>query len=654
MMSLNTGAPHFRSIAKQHRHANYTLEKVINEAVDNIIKKATEIHLTTDVDSDGRLQELKISDNYVSGFESINQEGIGNPFNMGHIKMGHDVDDETSEFGVGLKAGALSAANELMVVSNVNSAYYQVICDFLKMEKEEDVNASYNPKIKTITEADYKQLHPFPNGSSIIMSKIRDTICDRTTQRELTDRLKKGISETYSRFFTQNMRIFVNGELVAKEVDFFSDPKCVHFTVKKRLYVLEKGSDKIFIMSKTIENPVWQIYIKDADKGKWETLKQPGQELMAERIKEGYKYAYPSGSVFSDGSCMDIDTIFTFYSDLFHTKETKETDVDEMSEIMPSDMVQIYKDNRKYGKKSFKKHNNGHHNYTLHRIDFSSKKIGKELGITFNKDITMEGKNDIIMAIRAAVDDSRSTFTADTTTGVNEKLCEKALKKGVLNLTTCKIKKLSKTHKALREKCEAEERMKEELRKKKEADDLRKQMETDILRKKQEAEEAAKAEKERLSLETERLRLEAEKLRLEKLSQETPEERSARLVAEKEQELKAEKEKQRVEKERQKAEKEKQRAEQERLKAEQERQKAEQERDAAIARERLEQEKIAAEKEKDRKQKAKEEEQKQLAIRQEEARQRLRETIAYIKSISEDKLEDTEGILSNVRNLLQI
>ena len=648
MMSLNTGAPHFRSIAKQHRHANYTLEKVVNEAVDNIIKKATEIHLTTDVDSDGRLQELKISDNYVIGFESINQEGIGNPFNMGHIKMGHDVDDETSEFGVGMKAGALSAANELIVVSNVNSAYYQVICDFLKMEKEEDVNASYNPKIKTITEADYKQLHPFPNGSSIIMSKIRDTICDRTTQRELTDRLKKGISETYSRFLTQNMRIFVNGELVAKEVDFFSDPKCVHFTVKKRLYVLEKGSDKIFIMSKTIENPVWQIYIKCADKSKWEPLKQPGQELMAERIKEGYKYAYPSGSVFSDGSCMNIDTIFTFYSDLFHTKETKETDVDEMSEIMPSDMVQIYKDNRKYGKKSFKKHNNGSHNYTLHRIDFSSKKIGKELGITFNKDITMEGTNDLIMAIRAAVDDSRSAFNADTSNKtINVPLCEKALKRGVLNLTTCNIKKLSTHHRELRKLHEAEELKKEELRKKKEADDLRKQMEADILRKKQEAEEAANAEKERLSLEAERLRLEAEKLRLEKLSQETPEERSARLVAEKEQELKAEKEKQRVEKERQKAEKEKQRAEQERLKAEQER-------DAAIARERLEQEKIAAEKEKERKQKAEEEEQRQLVIRQEAARERLRETIAYIRSISEDKLEDSEGILSNVRNLLQI
>lgn len=630
MMSLNTGAPHFRSIAKQHRHANYTLEKVVNEAVDNIIKKATEIHLTTDVDSDGRLQELKISDNYVSGFESINQEGIGNPFNMGHIKMGHDVDDETSEFGVGLKAGALSAANELLVVSNVNSAYYQVICDFLKMEKEEDVNASYNPKIKTIEEADYRQLHPFPNGSSIIMSKIRETICDRTTQRELTDRLKKGISETYSRFLTQNMRIFVNKEPVTKEVDFFSDPKCVPFIVKKKMYVLEKGADKIFLMNKTIEQAVWQIYVKAKDKGakdkkkdqkdSWEALKTSGDNFITEKMKEGYKLAYHNGSVVSDGSCIKIETVFTFYSDLFHTK-----DQEVESDIMPSDMVQIYKDNRKYGKKSLKKHNNGSHNYTLHRIDFESKKIGKELGITFNKDITMEGTNDLIMAIKLAIDDNRSVFSADTSNGINEKLCQKALTRSVLNLTTCNILKLSTSHREMRKKHEADELRKEELRKKKEAEDLRKQMEADIARKKKEAEAAENL-----------LRLEAEKLRLEKLTQETPEERGARLAAEKEKELE----------QKAKEERERQKAEQARLKAEEDRKILEKERES----QRLEEEK----QEKERKRRA--EEDRKIAIRekQEAARQRLIETIAYIKSITEEKMDDPDIILNKVRNLLQL
>lgn len=629
-MSLNTGAPHFRSIAKQHRHANYTLEKVVNEAVDNIIKKATEIHLTTDVDSDGRLQELKISDNYVNGFESINQEGIGNPFNMGHIKMGHDVDDETSEFGVGLKAGALSAANELLVVSNVNSAYYQVICDFLKMEKEEDVNASYNPKIKTIEEADYRQLHPFPNGSSIIMSKIRETICDRTTQRELTDRLKKGISETYSRFLTQNMRIFVNKEPVTKEVDFFSDPKCVPFIVKKKMYVLEKGADKIFLMNKTIEQAVWQIYVKAKDKGakdkkkdqkdSWEALKTSGDNFITEKMKEGYKLAYHNGSVVSDGSCIKIETVFTFYSDLFHTK-----DQEVESDIMPSDMVQIYKDNRKYGKKSLKKHNNGSHNYTLHRIDFESKKIGKELGITFNKDITMEGTNDLIMAIKLAIDDNRSVFSADTSNGINEKLCQKALTRSVLNLTTCNILKLSTSHREMRKKHEADELRKEELRKKKEAEDLRKQMEADIARKKKEAEAAENL-----------LRLEAEKLRLEKLTQETPEERGARLAAEKEKELE----------QKAKEERERQKAEQARLKAEEDRKILEKERES----QRLEEEK----QEKERKRRAEEDRKIANREKQEAARQRLIETIAYIKSITEEKMDDPDIILNKVRNLLQL
>ena len=39
MKSLSAGAPHFRTEAKKYRNANYTLEKVVNEDIDNIIKK---------------------------------------------------------------------------------------------------------------------------------------------------------------------------------------------------------------------------------------------------------------------------------------------------------------------------------------------------------------------------------------------------------------------------------------------------------------------------------------------------------------------------------------------------------------------------------------------------------------------------------------
>ena len=518
------GAPHFRTEARKYRNANYTFEKVINEAIDNIIKKATEIHVKTTIDGDGRLQEVKISDNYVNGFENINQKGVANPFNMGHKRPGHDANDELSEFGVGMKSGALSAANELSVVTKAKGSYYHVVMPFLKMEEEEDVNASYNPKIKEIVETDFREVHPFTTGSSVILSKIRDTICERTSQRELTERLKKGISETYSRFLTANMRIFVNGEEVSRELDFFADVKCVLFTIKKRFFILEKGNDAIFVIKKTIEQPAWQIYVKGKVRGqtelkdKWETLKQSGEEFMAEKIKEGYKYCYDSGSVVSDGSCMKIDTIFTFYSDLFHQANEPEK---------PFDHVLIYKDNRKYAKKTLAKIVlDGNHNYTLHRIDFDAKQIGKELGMTFYKDITMEGNNDLIRAVKLAIDDSRKEFSSNVSNKQNEKSCDKAIKNNVINLNTCNPEKLSSKHRKLREAYDA--KVKEENEK------TEKQARIKAANDKKEADRLAAIQLAKEKEEAARLlALKEEKDRLEALERETPEERATRLAAEK-------------------------------------------------------------------------------------------------------------------------
>ena len=45
--TIHTGAPHFASIMKKYRQANYNLNKIINEFVDNAIKnqiKSISIH----------------------------------------------------------------------------------------------------------------------------------------------------------------------------------------------------------------------------------------------------------------------------------------------------------------------------------------------------------------------------------------------------------------------------------------------------------------------------------------------------------------------------------------------------------------------------------------------------------------------------------
>ena len=443
---MNCGPPHFKSIAKQHRHANYNLEKALNELVDNVIKLATRIDITTEVDIEGRLQELKVSDNYALGFVNIQEQGSNNPFNMGHIKSGHDDDSETSEFGCGGKAAAISASNHMTAVTRVAGHCYEVICDFIKMEREEDVNASYNPKRREISWDDYQDIHPFETGSSIVLSKMLGTICEQTTQQKLTERLKKGISETYSKFLKKDiMEIYVNGELVEQEIDFFLDPKCMPFTIRKSLFILEKvgTNDKIYLIQKTVDRATWQHYNKAEDKWIFLSAKEADEFRDAKR-REGYTYACQQSSNIIDSSCLKIESTFVFYSDKVHTDEI-------FTHLLPQDFVLIYKDNRKYCKKSLVKHNDGNNNYTLHKIEFNSKKIGKELGITFNKDITMECNNDLTLAIKSAIKDNRKEFNSNTSTDINKKLCEKAIKLGVINLMTCSKNKLSKLHREKRE-----------------------------------------------------------------------------------------------------------------------------------------------------------------------------------------------------------
>ena len=317
--TLQCGAPHFRSIAKQHRHANYNLEKAINELIDNVIKMANRIHITTEIDSEGRLQEIKISDNYALGFVNILEQGTNNPFNMGHIKIGHDDDSETSEFGCGGKAAAISSSNHMYVVTKVDGRYYEVICDFIKMEREEDVIASYNPKLREIFATDYHEVHPFETGSSIVLSKILGTICEQTTQKKLTDRIITGISETYSRFLKENIDIRVNGNLVTRENDFFWDPKCMPFTIKKALFILTKPgtNDKIYLIQKTMVQSNWQQYNKMDDK--WVAFKsiKDADDFREIKRREGYICSCQQLNGF-DGSCVQIETTFVYYSDLVH------------------------------------------------------------------------------------------------------------------------------------------------------------------------------------------------------------------------------------------------------------------------------------------------------------------------------------------------
>ena len=417
---IETGAPHFKSLAKHHRHSNYTIYKFINEAIDNIIKKktVTEIRIKTDVDDNNRLQKIMISDNYIKGFKNINEKGYYNPFNMGHISPLHDEDDETSEFGVGLKAGAISSGNQLTVITNVEGICYEIVCDFIRMSNEPNVNDSYNPVIRQIPFSDYKHFyyHPYDYGSTIIISNLFDNACEKMSQLQITLEIKKSISNTYSRFLSSK-KIYVNDELVNEEKNFFSDPKCIPFSKIQKIFILGKPSfDNIFIRSTKTDRTNWYIY--DKIKKKWDKLSD--KNFLDNKLKEGYNHLYAPNDT-SDYSCIEITSTFTFFSDYFNT----DTGIN-----IPEDAVYIYKDNRKYGNRALKNHNNGANNYTIHKIDFISKKIGKEFDITYNKDILMEKNNDLTCSVKLAIHDARKNYSADTSTSKYYDLYKKAKTNG--------------------------------------------------------------------------------------------------------------------------------------------------------------------------------------------------------------------------------
>ena len=45
-----------------------------------------------------------------------------------------------------MKAGAISTCNKFTVYTKVDNKYYEVICDFVEMSKEENAIYSFEPK----------------------------------------------------------------------------------------------------------------------------------------------------------------------------------------------------------------------------------------------------------------------------------------------------------------------------------------------------------------------------------------------------------------------------------------------------------------------------------------------------------------------------
>ena len=430
---MDTGAPHFRSMRRQYKNSGYTLAMIAREYIDNAVKIAGQIEVRVIVSS-GMIERITISDDCEHGFVNINESGENNPFTLGHTRAGQDSDDELNEFGVGMKAAAIAAGNLFTVHTNVSGICHTVEFDFDRMEAEPSVNESYKPKCSIISMDEYRAIHPFARGSTIVLSGLHQRLHEITSQAQIQKEISEAISDAYSNYIHNGLIIRVNGVVVEEERDWFSDETCGLFTINTQILILEKpNSPRILIAIRTDRNTTYKKYDTSGQK----RLKKSDKRELDRLVAQGYRVSHSM----SDMGAIEIKSTTVLYSDAFDGENPPDA---------PLNHVHVHKDGRKYGSYPFEHRNDGNCNYSCHRIDLKSKQIGKELGITYNKQLQMNIQNDLTRMIREIINDNNSKLNSNTSSSKNQQLCQRYLTETNLDVLTCTERKLSTHHKEYR------------------------------------------------------------------------------------------------------------------------------------------------------------------------------------------------------------
>ena len=380
---MKVGTTHFKGEYKKYCSSNYTLPKALKEFIDNIAKKCRNINVWIKV-SGNRLYEIMISDDYLKGFENIHSEGIENPFNMTHIRGGQDDDMDMSQFGIGMKAGAIATGLKMVVYTRVANVYYCVILDFNRMCREQDREASFSPEWYPITQEQYNAHHPFEYGSTIVFSGIRENIYKETTEEMICNYVNTELSKTYRDIIKwTGINIKVNDLQVLPAFSFFEEPQCSPFNENVSLFHLEKvEQNKDGITQKYSEYYAYfenenKYRLQDKETKNFKIIAKP--KLQSKYINAGYKYVNQISS--SNLACIDFESTFVMYHPLVNTGSDKERE-----SYMPKGRAIIYMQGRSYGNWN-KEGTDGNSNFTEIEIRVSSKKVANGLGLTFNKDI---------------------------------------------------------------------------------------------------------------------------------------------------------------------------------------------------------------------------------------------------------------------------
>ena len=417
MQAIITGCPHFNGEYRKYKNSDYNVTKALCDFIDNVITKCKNIDMKINKDSEDKIHDIIISDNYHNGFESIFEKGTHNPFNMAHMREGQYNDSETSQFGIGMKAGAISLCKIMTIYTKVKGKYYKILLDFEEMCKVENPYDSFNPKMFNIAEAEYNNYHIFEYGSTIKLTNIRNNMFSLNIDEDIKN-IHANICNIYSNMIPiYNTTILLNDTELTQTPSYFDHANCKLFNRKILIYELQHNT------ANTID-----YYIEENNEFKKfihtkYCFRKCKYEDMRKKIESNqYKFT----NMFSDQEthCAIMESTFTKFHPLFNTdnKLSKE----EKTESLPRNDLVIYRDGRSYGNWELKRNGDGNNNYTTTKVELKSKKILTDLGLTFSKNIANIHDNLISHILRKVKKEICNKFNANISNATYVKLYEKA------------------------------------------------------------------------------------------------------------------------------------------------------------------------------------------------------------------------------------
>ena len=419
------GTPHFRGILKQARASGYTFNRAINDILDNNILLAKNISVNVNKKHENqKIDSIAFYDDYEKGFERLKLEGSQNPFNMAHIRVGHDDDRETSEFGMGLKLASMYLGDKITIhtrIINQDStySYFRISFNFNEMAERKIPEESYEPsEWYEISPEMYYSQHKYTQGSKIEIEGVRSNTYSLENISLIVDNIKKNIEDTYSYIINERkLNLLLNDIEIKGSVNYLEHPNCSPFNMKSEIY-LSINSDL------TIN----KIFVKITD---WDT-----RPKKKEKIK--YKmYNNDTGKLEKidkrDFTTDNFIKLTLSSTTTYWCENPDENDRDsKRKNHYTGGKINIFRYGRRYDSLSYiTRRGNGSQNYTYHKLEYTSKIINKILGMNYNKHINSHEVNDFTKFLKEIQKINEGRYNSDTSNKVYKDIEDFGIEKNV-------------------------------------------------------------------------------------------------------------------------------------------------------------------------------------------------------------------------------